>query len=190
MLSKLTSNQKLVIIVSLIILFAIFVCAISITVTRKISNREEPTPAVIETLDYCNADPQTTCLLSFAKDINGLAIIQIFSPVEDTPSFYLNIIRTDDETTYLCAKSKNDPAILYCQGEVLNLGEQVEIQVISLESYETIAQGNFLIKAILVMTESISSQIELLETPVVTETEPPTITETPEIIETPPVSYP
>ncbi|MBL8099251.1 MAG: hypothetical protein JNK81_08715 [Anaerolineales bacterium] len=152
MLSKLTSNQKILLIAfALILLIGISICIASILFFTPSSTTEEPTAEPYTTIQYCRNNLQEVCLLSFGRDIYGNAVINVFIPNEEFPEFYLRIVRTTDEIIYVCTKSESSTII--CKGDALNLGERVEIFVTSTESYQIIAQGTFLIKAIYISPE-------------------------------------
>lgn len=147
MLSKLTSNQKILLIAfALILLIGISICIASILFFTPSSTTEEPTAEPYTTIQYCRNNPQELCLLSFGRDIYGNAVINVFIPDKEFPEFYLRIVRATDEIIYVCTQSESSTIV--CKGDALNLGERVEIFVTSTESYQIIAQGTFLIKAI------------------------------------------
>lgn len=153
MLSKLTSNQKILLIAFVfILLIGISICIASILFFTPTSTTEEPTAEPYTTIQYCRNNPQELCLLSFGRDVYGNAVINVFIPDEEFPEFYLRIVRATDEIIYVCTKGEESSTII-CKGDALNLGERVEIFVTSTESYQIIAQGTFLIKAIYISPE-------------------------------------
>jgi len=152
MLSKLTTNQKILLVLfALILLIGISICIVSILFFTPSSTTEEPTAKPYTTIQYCRNNPQELCLLSFGRDVYGNAVINIFTPDEKFPDFYLRIVRATGEIIYVCTQSESSTII--CKGDALNLGERVEIFVTSTESYQIIAQGIFLIKAIYISPE-------------------------------------
>lgn len=172
MLSSLTTNKKILLVLAgFVILIAVLTCAILISIFRPASEEVEPTPEPVTRFAYCGAEPKEICLLSFGRDVYGNAIINFFVPDEEFPEFYLNILRTSGEVIYLCTKNEATPSNMICRGQILNLGEKVEIQVISIEEYRLLATGEFIIKAILIMPQSDGTQPSQTGTPTSTPSE-------------------
>lgn len=108
---------------------------------------------------YCGAELEELCLLSFGRDSNGHAIINLFVPDRDLPDFYLNISRFNGESIYVCMKNGQIPTNVLCMGDVINLNERVEIDIMSSEDYRVLARGTFNLTAILISTEAWDFQI-------------------------------
>jgi hypothetical protein len=195
MLSKLTSNQKILLILfALVLLIGTSICVASVLFFAPSSTTEEPTPEAYLTIQYCGSNPKELCLLNFGRDSYGNAIINVFIPNDEFPEFYLRIIRTTDEVIYVCVKNEGSANIV-CKGDALLLGERVEIYITSTESHQIIAQGIFLIKAIYISPqEDDVNKPPQTKVPTVLPTSTPTSAETPvkdgTPTPTPEVSYP
>lgn len=193
MLSKLTSNQKILLILAgLILLISIPICVVSILFFTPSSATEEPIAESYTTIQYCRNNPQGLCLLSFGRDIYGNAVINVFIPDEEFPDFYLRVLRATDEIIYVCTKSEASSTVI-CKGDALLLGERVEIFVTSTESYQIIAQGIFVVKAIFISPQAEDDELPQTNVPVSSSTSTPVSTRIPANAtptSTPEVSYP
>ncbi len=194
MFSKLTSNQKILLIfVVLILLVGLSICIASVLFFAPSSTTEEATPESYLTVQYCGTNPKELCLLNFGRDSYGNAIINLFIPDDEFPEFYLRIIRTTDEMIYVCNKNEGSPTVV-CQGDALLLGERVEIYITSTESYQVIAKGIFLIKAIYISPqEDDDNKSPQTKVPTASPTSTSVTTQTPlnrTPTPTPEVSYP
>ena len=192
MLSKLTSNQKILLIfVVLILLVGLSICIASVLFFAPSSTTEEATPESYLTVQYCGTNPKELCLLNFGRDSYGNAIINLFIPDDEFPEFYLRIIRATDEMIYVCNKNEGSSTVV-CQGDALLLGERVEIHITSTESYQVIAQGIFLIKAICISPqEDDDNKSPQTKMPTASPTSTSVTTQTPlNRTPTPEVSYP
>ena len=103
---------------------------------------------------YCGAELGELCLLSFGRDSNGNAIINLFVPDRDLPDFYLNISRFNGESIYVCMKNGQIPTNVLCMGDVINLNERVEIDIMSSEDYHLLAKGTFNLTAVLISSQT------------------------------------
>jgi hypothetical protein len=194
MLSKLTSNQKiLLILLALILLIGISICIASVFFFTPASTTEEPTSGSYLTIQYCGSNPKELCLLNFGRDGYGNAIIHVFIPNDEFPEFYLRIIRATDEIIYVCIKNEG-AATIVCKGDALLLGERVEIYITSAESHQIIARGIFIIKAIYILPpEAEDNEAPQTNLPTASPTSTSVLNQTPSNgtpTSTPDVSYP
>lgn len=149
----------------------------------------EPLAEPIPSFGYCGAELHELCILSFGRDANGNAVINIFVPERDFPDFYLRVRRPDRESVYVCVKNEEAPTSVLCMGDVINLNERVEIDVLASEDYRLLARGTFTLKAILISSQAWDAATPPSET----ETSAPERTGTPPAstaTSTPSVSYP
>lgn len=180
MLSKLTSNQKILLVLTgLIIFIASLICIAVVLIFKPAPVTEESTPEPIAKIEYCGTTPQELCLLSFGRNVYGNAIINVFVPEDDFQDFYLRILRVNSETIYVCMKNDETSSDVVCTGDALNLGEQVEIHVIANADYQILAQGTFIIKAILISPPNDDVKTPQADAPTASATSTPVSTQTP-----------
>lgn len=190
MLSKLTSNQKILLIVSGVILFVGMLITSIIVLILNLKPAEETVTEPPLNVEYCGTRLEQICILAFGRDDSGDTVISLFVPNE-FPDFYLHVNRLTGEVVYECEKNEAVETSVYCTGEALNLGEQIEITLISKDGDIPFAAGKFILTAIL-----ISSQPEDADTPPsrtatpASATQPVSTRETVSPTPTPEVSYP
>lgn len=191
MLSKLTSNQKILLIsAGLIILISIPICVASILFFNSQST-QEPTPEPLLTIEYCGSKLEQICILSFGRDGSGDTIINLFVAPTDFPDFYLQINKTSGQVVYACEKNEDVETSVYCIGEAILLGEQIEITILSIDGDIPIATGKFAVTAILISSQPEDSNPPLSQTATPdSATQPDTTSETQSPTPTPEVSYP
>lgn len=159
MLRKLFEEQKKLIFFSAGI-FALVL--LTLCVWALFPSKDETPDGPVEppmTFGYCGAELTELCILSFGRDANGNSIINLFVPDRDFPDFYLNINRLADEIIYVCQRNENTPTSILCMGDVINLGERVEINIMATEKYHLLAQGTFTLTAILLSSQTWDPQI-------------------------------
>lgn len=184
MLSKLTSNQKMLLGISgLILLIGIPICIASILLIKS-QLVPQPTSVPILDITYCGANPQDICVYSFGRDGAGDTIITLFLP-KDLQDFYLKINKISGEALYECEKNKVIENSAYCIGEALLLGEQIEITILSIDGDIPIAYGKFAVTAILISSQNQDSSSLPAQTP-----SPVSATKTFTLTPTPNSSYP
>lgn len=182
MLSNFSTKQKIgaLLIASIFILGFIFIFASAV---RFAVNQftSKPTPQDPLQVTFCDATPEGICILSFGRDVAGETLINLFVTPNTLPEFYMQVNKTSGTVVYACEKNEDVESSVYCVGEAVQLGEQVEIILISKDGDIPIATGKFIVTAILVLPQGQDSK------------SPPTQTGTPDsAIEpnTTPVSYP
>lgn len=182
MLMKLTSNKKILLIASSILLLIGLLIASVVFLILNLRLAEKTAIEPPLKFEYCRTNLKDLCVLSFARDTSGNIVINLFVPIE-IPDFYLNVKRLTGEAVFTCEKVAGDETIVTCVGEALNLGEQIEITIISKDGDIPFAIGKFTLTAILVSppTEDKTSPRSQTVTP-----DSPSGTES----ATPEVSYP
>lgn len=103
--------------------------------------------------EYCSAELETLCVLSFGRDGDGNTIINLFAPKGDLPVFYLKVSRVTGESIYECDRLEDAPTTVYCIGEAINLNERFEIHVISKQDDRLLAVGKFTLTAVLLVPD-------------------------------------
>lgn len=146
-------------------------------------NPSEATSASIVKFEYCGAELQEFCLLSFGRDADGNAIINLFVPNRDFPDFYLRISRLNGENVYVCLRNEEALTSVVCMGDVINLNERIEISVMSAEDFRLLLLGKFTVKAILISTQP--EAVDATQTPLSPSPSPEAwMTETPFPVDT------
>lgn len=195
MLMKLSSNKKILIISAVIILLAgLFIFACLTLYNNLPFGKEASTPTPLLPIEQCNAQPESICLLFFARDKNGDTTINLYVPV-GFPDFYLQVKRLTTEAVYECQKVEGQETNIICAGEALNLGEQIEITMISKDGEIPFAVGKFSLIAILVSSDTGEGNAPPLQTVTPASATQPVATpvvksSTPTPTPTPQVSYP
>lgn len=191
MLLKLTSNQKILMITAIVILLAgLFIFACLILYNNLPREKETATPTPPLSIEYCRANPESICILFFSRNTGGDTVITLFVPNE-FPNFYLHITRLTGDVIYECEKNEDEETKITCIGEALNLGEQIEITMISKDGDIPFAVGKFVLTAMFISSESENVNPPLLRTATPALTTRPTATrETNTSTPTPEVSYP
>lgn len=136
----------------------------------RVYSLKQPSPGVerqpVLQFDYCGAELDELCLLSFGRDVNGNSIINLFVPDRDFPDFYLNISRFNGTSVYVCIKNEEMPTSVLCMGDVINLNERIEINIMSAEDYQLLAKGTFNLTAILISSQAGDFQTPRTGTPI------------------------
>jgi hypothetical protein len=103
---------------------------------------------------YCGAELDQLCVLSFGRDAQGDALINLFVPEEEYPDFYLKVGRSTGEVWFDCVKLEEMPSSVYCLGPGLVLGERLQVELVSQEdNRRVLAAGTFTVRAILVASD-------------------------------------
>jgi hypothetical protein len=167
---------------------AALVLFVVLAVWRIFPLEKNPSEAASESIvkfEYCGVQLQEFCLLSFGRNADGNAIINLFVPDHDFPDFYLRINRLNGESVYVCLRNEEAPTSVVCMGDVINLNERIEISVMSVEDFRLLLRGKFAVKAILISTQL--EDVDATQTQVSPSPPPPPealMTETPLSVET------
>jgi hypothetical protein len=139
-------------------------------------------------LAYCNSDNVRPCIVSFSLDSDGKMLVNILTPGSSFPAFYLKIIHEKGESIYECQKVAKFPANVYCIGETMQVGKELQFLLISKSENELLAEGSFAIIGLALPTPEDQLTASVSPTP---ERPLETITATPTRVKsTPSPSYP
>lgn len=116
-------------------------------------------------LEYCGAEPEQLCVLSFGRDEDGNTVINLYAPKKEIPAFYIKVSRAGGESLYECDRYQKIPTTVYCIGEPLNLNEGIEISVLSKTDDALLARGKFSVNAFLIATTTGGEQTVAVDTP-------------------------
>jgi hypothetical protein len=151
-------------------------------ILRSTRTTSTPTPPV--KFEYCEAEPDALCILSFGRDGAGQAIINFFVPDKKFPDFYLIIKKAGAESRYECIRNKQIKTSVFCSGEALSLQQTIQVDIHANDDGRLLATGTFLLEAFLISTpvvDGTGTAAGTLQEPATTrETE----TSTPEVSET------
>jgi hypothetical protein len=102
--------------------------------------------------EYCEADPDALCILSFGRDGSGDAIINFFVPDKKFPNFYLLIKKAVTESRYECIQNNQIKTSVFCSGDALSLKQTIQIDIHANDDDRLLATDTFLLEAFLVST--------------------------------------
>ena len=126
--------------------------------------------------------------MSFSLDSNGKMLVNILTPGSSFPAFYLKIIHEKGESIYECQKVEQFPANVYCIGETMQVGKELQFLLISKSENEILAEGSFAIIGLALPTPEDQLTASVSPTP---EGPLETVTATPTRVKsTPSPSYP
>jgi hypothetical protein len=145
--------------------------------------------------EYCEAEPDALCILSFGRDGSGDTIINFYVPDKKFPDFYLIIKKEGTESRYECIRNEQIKTSVFCSGEALSLKKTVQIDIHAMEDDRLLATGTFLLQAFLVSTPLPGNEtaVTTLKKPSATIPSEVTETSTPKVSQTSypnPTSYP
>jgi hypothetical protein len=138
--------------------------------------------------EYCEADPDALCILSFGRDGSGDTIINFYVADKKFPDFYLLIKKAGTESRYECIRNNQIKTSVFCSGDALSLKQTIQIDIHANDDDRLLATGTFLLEAFLVSTPFASgtgtdtADVSTLEEPSATLED--TETSTPEVSET------
>jgi hypothetical protein len=136
--------------ISLTVITAVLVLGAVVVFWR--SSFEAPAEPAAK-IAYCGAELSELCILSFGRDEQGNALINLFVPEEEYPDFYLKVGRAVGEVWFDCVKLEEVPTSVYCLGPALNLNEQLQVELVSQEDNRILAAGLFTVKAVLLVSD-------------------------------------
>ena len=191
------NEHKLLIIATL---GGIFIVCFAFSLWILFKPGDVPAAAIPEPirLEYCGAELETLCILSFGRDGDGNSIINLFVPKRKFPAFYLKVSRVTGESISKCNSYEEIPTTVYCVGEPINLDERIEISILSKADDALLATGRFTMTAVLIAAdEAVTSQPSATEPKSISGTKTRTPTPTPrtsgtpkDLTPSPTVSYP
>ena len=204
MIRQYFNEHRLPIVGTLVGVFILSVATLLWIVFKPNTDSPEAAPEPVR-LEYCGAELEQPCVLSFGRDGDGNTIINLFVPKKQFPAFYLKVSRVTGESMYDCDRYEEIPTTVYCIGSPINLDERIEISILSKADDVLLAKGRFTMTAVLIAAGGggvVTSRPPATETQPVfavktrTPTPTPRITSTPSTAESstpspsPTVSYP
>ena len=120
----------------------------------------------LQRLAYCTSDPVRPCVVSFGLDGDGDMLVSLLTDGAFYPDFYLKIRTEASEHTYVCQKVDRFATSAYCAGKALPVGQVFQFMIFSLNEDVLLAQGNFPIIGMALVTPEVFSS----PTPAVTPT--------------------
>lgn len=134
--------------------FAVLACVLIWVFVRGNTNKDEAAEPPV-TVAYCGAELDQLCILSFGRDAQGDALINLFVPEDEYPDFYLKVGRSTGEVWFDCVKLEEVPTSVYCLGPALVLGERLQVELVAQEdNSRVLAAGTFTVRAILVASDT------------------------------------
>jgi len=124
----------------------------------------------LQGLAYCDSNPILPCVVSFSQDSDGNMLVNLLTNGAFYPDFYLVIKAEETEHIYVCEKVNRFATSVYCTGKTLPVGEVYQFLILSLNEEVLLAQGNFPIIGMALVTPMVISP----ETPTPTSTVVPT----------------
>ena len=134
----------------------------------------------LQGLGYCTSNPVTPCVVSFGLDRDGNMLVTFLTAGAFYPDFYLTIKTGENENIYVCQKVNALATSVYCTGKAQPIGQVLQFQIFSINEEVLLAQGNFPIIGMALVTPDLFASA----TPTIT----PTGLSTP--ARTPSPSYP
>ncbi len=138
------TNTKQLLIISGILLAVLLASSLAILDLRKPKN-------VIDRVTLCDADARELCIVNFGTDILGNMIINFQLPDTDYPLFYVKASNRGIVNAYPCETSSS-AANVSCNGARTPLGEYLDVEVYSAGEDTLMAQGRFIVSALLRIT--------------------------------------
>jgi len=145
------SNEELVnrnrLIAGAAILTALVVLVIFGLIRSKSRQPQANQRSPVSQLAYCSSNAVRPCIVSFSLDSDGNMLVNILTPGASFPDFYLKITRIEssDESIYECQKVKGFSTSVYCIGEKMSIGEDLQFMIISRKDDSLLAEGRFAI---------------------------------------------
>jgi hypothetical protein len=97
----------------------------------------------LQGLGYCDPNPVTPCVVSFSQDADGNMLVSFLTDGAFYPDFYLTIKTGENEHIYVCDKVNRFATSVYCTGKTLPVGVTYQFLIYSLKEEILLAQGNF-----------------------------------------------
>ena len=113
---------------------------------------------LVSNLTYCNANDLKPCIVSFNLDTgDNTLLVNILTPASSYPDFYLKISNAYEENTYKCQQMDDFPTNVYCTGKEMHPGEPLHFAIISNAAKRVLAEGDFAIIGLLLVTPSVKA---------------------------------
>ena len=166
-----TSRNRLI--AGLLILLAFFLVLCYFLISFLFRKPEQPkigSHSPVDTLTYCSEDEQGLCIVAFSQVMDGEMQVNIQTPYTHFPEFILAINRDGQESTYACEPMENSAIGVVCTGASQPPGETLNFKVISKSLGTLLAEGNFSIIGIALLTQESPLTVTVEVTETVTET--------------------
>jgi len=108
--------------------------------------------------------------------VNGDMLVSLLTDGAFYPDFYLKIKSEESEHTYVCQKVSRFATSVYCTGKALAVGEVFQFLIYSLNEEVLLAQGNFSILGLALVTPDVFLSPTPTETPIIGITPESTLT--------------
>jgi len=97
----------------------------------------------LQGLGYCDSQSAMPCVVSFSQESDGTMLVHFLTDGAFYPDFYLIIKTAESEHIYVCDKVNRFATSVYCTGKTLPVGVVYQFLIFSLKEEILIAQGNF-----------------------------------------------
>ena len=109
----------------------------------------------LQALGYCSSNEVKPCVVSFSQDTTGNMLVNFLTDGAFYPDFYLKIKTDEKDYLYVCQKVSKVATSVYCTGQNLPIGKIFQFLIFSLNEDVLLAQGNFPIIGMALVTPGI-----------------------------------
>src|ERR1041384_4929517 len=103
----------LVVVIAFVILIVYFVTTL---VSRKTTRPQLGHRSPVGALEYCGADLNQLCIVSFSQNVDGSLQVNVHIPDSVYPDFILTIDHNGQESIYECKRGDNVITTVICMG--------------------------------------------------------------------------
>ena len=111
-----------------------------------------PTPVKVNDVTLCDLGGGGLCVISFGADNLNQMVINFHLPRRKYPAFYVRVDFGESSEVYSCQGVKEVPTSAYCTGPRTPLGGAIVIKIFRADNDALIAQGEFVVAAIMLPT--------------------------------------
>lgn len=111
-----------------------------------------PTPVKVNDVTLCDLGGGGLCVVSFGADNLNQMVINFHLPQRKYPAFYARVDFGESSEVYSCQVVKEIPTSAYCTGPRTPLGGAIVIKIFRSDNDALIAQGDFVVAAIMLPT--------------------------------------
>ena len=163
------SRNRLIAGLLILLVFFLLICYFLISfLFRKPEQPKIGSHSPVDTLTYCSEDQQRLCIVAFSQILDGDMQVNIQTPYTHFPEFVLTINRNGQESTYTCEPMENSAIGVVCTGASQAPGETLNFKIVSKSLGTLLAEGNFSIIGIALLTPGPTSTGTLSLTETVT----------------------
>lgn len=109
----------------------------------------------VDKITLCDIDSSRLCIVNFGADLPGNMIISFQLPDADYPLFHVKASNRGIVNDYVC-EAVPDTTSVSCGGARAPLGEYLEVEVYSTAEEALMAQGRFIVSALIRTTPNSS----------------------------------